>query len=163
MQNMFQYAPFDDFYYRDRKEYEIRGHFERDKNRLYDDFRNASQRYLYQMTNQAYGYGLRQNKWSWPTPNYYTQLVPYQYTYTYLNSKETTPVPTETKSYIILDSSKDNVYLDEDVTMDFKTLAEAEAGAQELARDNPDEEYTIYQTVKKYKVAGTPLDTTVFV
>lgn len=157
-----------DPYYMNRDLYELDSwfHFQRDRlERKMKESLYNQQRYYYNMVNDGYGYGLRQNRWSFPSIDYSNQMIPYQYTYTYLNSKETTPVATETKKYIIVDSSPDPVtyYDDGDGFPSFKTLADAEKEAQELTRDNPDLEYTIYQSVKKYKVAGTPLETTVFV
>lgn len=149
----------DDNYYRREHDIQSRYHYERD--RLEDSFSRASHQYVlasYRSLNDRY-----YNSWD------YGYNQPYTYKFTYLNSKETTPVmPTETKKYIILDSNDEpSTYFAEGDQNNkfppFTTLAEAEKEAQELARDNPDEEFIIYQTVKKYKVAGTPLDTTVFV
>jgi hypothetical protein len=170
--NLNRFYPMD---YNQRNDYyhlesEARYRYEKAKSRLYDDFRNVAQRYMYQMANQGYGCRrLGRYEFDYYTPAMFGGGMPYTYTYQFANTKETTKVPTETKKFIILDSS-DNpaTYFpvneeDDDKFEPFKTLAEAEKEAQELARQNPTEEFTIYQTVKKYKVAGTPLDTTVFV
>ena len=152
----------DEFY---RRQHDINSRYHSERDRLEYDFTRSVQQYYFNTVNQGYGYGLRQQRWEWPVPDYSTQLIPYQYTYTYLNSKEITPVPTETKKYIIVDSSDDatTYYDDGDGFPPFKSLAEAEKEAQKLTRSNPDLDFTIYQSVKKYKVAGTPLETTVFV
>lgn len=165
-----------DPYYMNRDLYELESWFHNQRARLERHMKESAynlQCYYYNMVNQGYGYGLRRQRqrWEWPVTDYSTQPIPYQYTYTYLNSTtgETTPVmPTETKKYIILDSSDDTGTYFADATDSvkfppFATLADAEKEAQELARKNPTEEFTIYSSVKKYKVAGTPLDTVVFV
>lgn len=90
----------------------------------------------------------------------------YAYKFTYLNSTtgETTPVmPTETKSYIIKDNAEDCATYHGEGFADFKTFAEAEKEAQKLARENPDLEFTVYETKRKYKVADKPLDVTSFI
>ncbi len=156
--NRFYPMEYDQRHYYYDLESEARYRFEKARNRLHDEFRNTAQQYMYRIANQGYGYGLRQNKWVFPNVDYSNQLIPYQYTYTYLNSKETTPVPTETKKWIIISSEGPN-----DNPKTHTTLADAEKEAQRLARKFPAQEFTIYETKKAYKIAEKPVDVKVFV
>jgi hypothetical protein len=141
-------------------ESDARYRFEKAKNRLHDDFCKSAQRYSYAYVNQAYGYGYANRSLN---DSYYsirqTQLDIMKYQYTYLNSttgETSKPMPTEAKTYIVVSSAGAN-----ETPKVHTTYDEAEKEAKRLARKFPAQEFTVFTSTKKYKIAEKPVDVVV--
>lgn len=149
-----------DHYYVTQDMYELESWFHLQRDRLERRIKESiynQQQYYYDTVNRGYGYGFGQNR----LPQYigwdYDSQPSYSYTYTYLNSKELA-VPTEAKTYIVVSSAGAN-----ETPKTHKTLAEAEKEAQRLARKFPAQEFTVFTSTKKYKIADKPVDVVVCV